>query len=86
MLVVPKTKKPFMSDLDLTSSYWQIGLSEKSKQYNAFIILNCVMEFNVTNLKGIRSFLDFVNFYARLVKNYAKLTITWLKLIRKRQI
>ena len=42
------TQKPFMSSLDLTSSYWQIGLSEESKQYTAFMILNCVLEFNVS--------------------------------------
>ena len=67
----------------LKSSYWQIGLSEKSKLYFAFVILYRVMKFNVTNLKGITWFLDFGNFYARLVKNYVKVTITWLKLIKK---
>ena len=83
MLIVKKTKKPFMSSLDSKSNYWQIGLAEKSKQYNAFIIVNRVMESNMTNLKGIKSLLDFVRFYTRLVNNYAILTITWLKLIRK---
>ena len=34
------TKKPFMPSLDLTSSYWQIGLSEKGKQYKAESISN----------------------------------------------
>ena len=33
------TKKPFMSSLDLTSSSWQIDLSEASKNYTALIIL-----------------------------------------------
>ena len=42
------TKKPFMSSLDLTSNYWQIGLSEESRQYTAFMILNRVFEFNVS--------------------------------------
>ena len=42
------TKKPFMSSLDLKSSYWQIGLSEESKQYTAFMILTRVLEFNVS--------------------------------------
>ena len=37
----------------------------------------------ITNLKGIRSLLDLVKCYTRLVNDYAKLTITWLKLIRK---
>ena len=77
------TEKPFMSSLDLTSSYWQIGLSQESKQYTAFMILNRGMEFNVTNLKGVKSLLDFVNFDTRFVNNYAKLRITRLKLIRK---
>ena len=36
------TKKPF---IDLTNSYWQIGLSEESKQYTVFMILNRVFEF-----------------------------------------
>ena len=40
ILIVSKTKNPFISSLDLTSNYWEIGLSEKSKQYNAFINLN----------------------------------------------
>ena len=39
-LIVKKTEKPFMSSLDLTSNEGQIGLSEKSKQYNASRILN----------------------------------------------
>ena len=38
------TKKPFMSSLDLTSSYWQIGLSEESRKYTAFMILNRLLE------------------------------------------
>ena len=42
------TKKPFLSSLDLTSSYWPIGFSEESKQYTAFMILNRVFEFNVS--------------------------------------
>ena len=42
------TKKPFMPSLDLTSSYWQIGLSEESKKYTAFMISNRVLEFNVS--------------------------------------
>ena len=37
----------------------------------------------ITNLKGIRSLLDFVKCYTRLVNDFAKLTINWLKLIRK---
>ena len=37
-----------MSNLDLTSSYWQIGLSEESKKYTVFMILNRVLEFNVS--------------------------------------
>ena len=78
-----------MSNLDLTSNEGKIGLSEKSKQYNASRILNRVMEFIITiylfitNLKGIRSLLDLVKCYTRLVNDYVKLTITWLKLIRK---
>ena len=78
-----------MSSLDLRSYEGQIGLSEKSKQYNASRILNRVMEFIiaiylfVTNQKGIRSLLDLVKCYTRLVNDYAKLTITCLKLIRK---
>ena len=88
-LIVKKTEKPFMSSLDLTSNEGQIGLSEKCKQYNASRILNRVMEFIITiylfitNQKGIRSLLDLVKCYARLVNDYAKLTITCLKLIRK---
>ena len=42
------SKKPFISSLDLTSSYWQIGLSEESKKYTAFMILNRLLEFNVS--------------------------------------
>ena len=43
-LIVKKTEKPFMLSLDLTSNEGQIGLSEKSKQYNnASRILNRVM-------------------------------------------
>ena len=38
------TKKPFMSTFDLTRSYWQMGLSEESKKYTAFMILNRVLE------------------------------------------
>ena len=78
-----------MSSLDLMSNEGQIGLSEKSQQYNASRILNRVMEFIITiylfitNRKGIRSLLDLVKCYTRLVNDYAKLTITWLKLIRK---
>ena len=41
-------KKPFMSSLDLTSSYWQIGLSEESKKYTAFMILYRELQFNVS--------------------------------------
>ena len=48
------TKKPFVSSLDLTSSYWQIGLSEESKQFTAFMILNRVFEFNVSSF-GIKT-------------------------------
>ena len=47
------TKKPFMSSLDLTSIYWQNKLSENTKQYTAFMILNRILEFNVTNLRGM---------------------------------
>lgn len=36
------TEKPFISSLDLTSLYCQIGLSEESKKYTAFTILNSV--------------------------------------------
>ena len=48
------TKKPFMSSLNLTSSYWQIGLSEENKKYTAFMILNRVLEFNVSDF-GIKT-------------------------------
>ena len=83
MLIVSKTKKPFVRFRFNEQLLGNRFIKKKSKQYNAFIILNRVMEFNVTNLKGIRSFLDFINFYARFVNNYAKSSITWLKLIRK---
>ena len=35
------------------------------------------------NLKGLHSFLGFVNFYSRSVNNYAELTIPLLELTRK---
>ena len=86
-LIVKKLKKPFMSSLDLTSNEGQIDLSEKSKQYNASRILNRVMKFIITIYlfitKEIRSLLDLMKCFTRLVNDYAKLTITWLKLIRK---
>ena len=59
ILIVPKDKKPFMSSLYLTSNEGQIGLSEKSKQYNASRIFNRVMEFIIiiylfiTNCSGV---------------------------------
>ena len=62
MLVVPKKNGDIRLCLDARklneklmedyksppSSYWQIGLLEDSKKYTAFMILNHVLEFNVT--------------------------------------
>ena len=36
-----------------------------------------------TNLRGVQSFLGFVNFYSRFVNNYAELTIPLLELTKK---
>ena len=87
--IIKPYKSNYVSSLDLTSNYCHIGLSETMKQYNAFRILNRVMEFMITiyllitNLKGIRSLLDFMKCYTGLVNDYIKLIITWLELIRK---
>ena len=59
----------------IDGNYCQIGLLEKMKLYNAFRILNRVMEFIstvyllITNLKRSRALLDFVKCYKRLLSS-----------------
>lgn len=48
------TKKKYMTNLDLTSSYWQIELPEESENYTACMTFNRVLEFNVSAM-GIKT-------------------------------